>query len=124
MASASSVRRPSASCRIKAGAIRSGALEPFTPEISNLMRGGARARVNRQQRERAQPPFDRGEDRSERVGAVDHHEPAAGLEQRERGAIQACERRPAVRRRQDMGQRPPLRSGRREPFPLRRTAGW
>ena len=35
IASASSVSRPSASCRISAGAIRSGALEPFTPETSS-----------------------------------------------------------------------------------------
>ncbi len=47
--------------------------------------------MDRQQRDRAEPVLDRGEDARECVGTVDHHEKAAGVEQGERGPEPGCE---------------------------------
>ncbi len=41
--------------------------------------------MNRQKRQRAEPASNRGEDQGKRVGPVDHHEPPARRQDRERG---------------------------------------
>ena len=87
--------------------MRSGAFEPFDARDDEAMGAGAGRRMDRQEREGAEPVLDRGEDRRERVRAVDHHEPPAGREDRETGPNPARERRAGLRRREDMRPRAP-----------------
>ena len=112
IASASAVRRPSASCRMSAGAMRSGAFEPFTPETRRRWAQAPARRMNRQKRKRAQPVFDRGEDRRRAPragGSLTNRPPGARIARTAR--TQFDERRAGVRRRKDMRPRA-LRVGR------------
>ena len=66
----------------------------------------------------------RGEDRRERVGAVNHHESPAGREDREAGSNPVRERRPRLRRREDMRPRAPcVRRGANRPALEERRVG-
>ena len=62
------------------------ALSSLRPRDEQALGGGAGARMNRQERNRAEAILRRGENRRQRVRPMDHHEPSAGGEQRETGA--------------------------------------
>ena len=70
------------------------------------MGGDARARMDRQERERAEPVLRRGEDRRQRIRPMNHDEAPAGLEDRDARANRADERSRAGFAGKDMRTRP------------------
>ncbi len=81
-------------------------LRPFNPRDEQPMGGRAGARMDGQERERPEPVLRCGEDRRQRLRAMDHDEPPVGLEDRETGANPGDERRGAGSAGKDMRARP------------------
>ena len=101
------VRRPSASCRISAAAMRSGAFEPFTPET---MRRWAPAPADGWTGRSASAPSRFSIAARMALSAsgrwiITNRPPGASIARQAR--IQVGERRAGVRRREDMGPRAP-----------------
>ena len=77
-------------------------LGAFDARNEQTMRARADRRMNRQKGQRAKPASDRREDGAKRVGPVDHHEPPARREHRERSLNPVGKRRARLGPGQDM----------------------